>query len=155
MPFHTLRDTEISYRIIQGERPAMPTDARGLGISDELWNLLTQCWHADSKQRPQIHTILRHLSNDPARRSIFPPSTIPQVPSYESLISNTQKYGNSLRFKLVPWFTYSWIGEMFVTASAKTPIDGAFGVSLKITGFNTHVIRECTIPPTHKSYGIG
>ena len=40
VPFHSLRNTEIWCKVIQGERPAMPTNAGGSGISDGLWQLL-------------------------------------------------------------------------------------------------------------------
>lgn len=97
MPFHALRDPEISYRVVLGERPEIPTNARELGISDKLRQLLIRCWHAKSTQRPLIKEIVEHLSNDPARRLIFPPSKFPQAPSYESVVSGTQKYCNYLR----------------------------------------------------------
>lgn len=107
MPFHSLRDTEISYKVIKGDRPVMPTNADVMGISEDLWQLLARCWHTDSAQRPQIGEILQHLSNDPSRTTIFPPSNFPSDPSNESLFeSGTQKYG-----------------DMFVTANTQTPVE--------------------------------
>jgi len=124
MPFRSLRDTEISYKVIQGERPVMPTNADAMGISEDLWRLLARCWHADSAQRPQIGEILQHLSNDPSRTTIFPPSNFPSDPSNESLLSGTQKYGNGSFFKPRFWLAYSCAGDMFVTAPAQTPVEG-------------------------------
>ena len=94
MPFHTLRDPEIAYKVIQGERPPMPANHKALGISDELWELLSRCWHADATQRPPINEMFQHLCNDPAQELIFPPSPTHLPPNHESAVSNTQKYGN-------------------------------------------------------------
>lgn len=77
MPFNSLRDTEISYKVIQGDRPALPADAEDLGISNGLWRLLNRCWHTESAERPQIDEILECLSADPARTMTFPPSGFP------------------------------------------------------------------------------
>lgn len=129
VPFHPLRDPEIAYKVIQGERPAMPTNAKELGISDELWQLLGRCWHADPRRRPPINEILQHLNNNPAKALAFPPSLISPALGYESAVSNTQKYGNTSWFELVYWCTYSWTGDMFVTASMHTPTEGMFGAT--------------------------
>ena len=97
MPFHTLLDTEISYKVIQGERPALPTNAEDLGLSDELRQLLTRCWFSEYIQRPPIDEILQHLSNNPARGLIFPSSRIPQASSLESFAEpGKEKDGNGL-----------------------------------------------------------
>lgn len=123
MPFHPLRDTEISYKVIQGERPVMPTNADVMGISEDLWRLLARCWHADSTRRPQIGEILQHLSDDPARTMIFSPKPTSD-PSCESLFeSGTQKYGNG-SFNPPFWCAYSCAGDMFVTANTQALAEG-------------------------------
>lgn len=125
MPFRMLRETEISYKVIQGERPTMPNNARDLGISDGLWQLLARCWNADWTKRPQINDIFQHLCQDPARGLTFPPSGSLQTPSYESILeSGTHKYGNGLLFKLVRSHAYPSVDDMFITAPAQTPIEG-------------------------------
>ncbi|KAF9647564.1 kinase-like protein [Thelephora ganbajun] len=156
MPFHTLRDTEISYKVIRGDRPEMPTDAKDSGISEGLWQLLARCWNAKCTQRPLIDEILRHFCHDPARGLIFPPSRIPQAPSCESVFeSGTQKYGNGPRFEPVCWCAHSPIAEMFVTASPQTPTEGMFGATLWTICFNaSSVIRIPTLPYAHESYGF-
>jgi hypothetical protein len=130
-PFHPLRDAEISYKVILGERPVMPSNAKDLGISDELWQLLFRCWYTNYTKRPSINEILRHLYNDPARALVFPPSQIPPASSCESVVPNTQKYGNGLWFELVYQCSYSCTGDMFVTAgNVQTPIEGMLGATL-------------------------
>jgi len=100
MPFHGQRDTEISYKVIQGDRPVMPANAREVGISDGLWQLLVKCWNTNYINRPQIDEILQHLSQEPELESIFPPSNIPRTPSCETIfVSATQKYGAGSRYR--------------------------------------------------------
>ena len=124
MPFHTFQHTEISYKVIHGERPKKPSSAEDSGISDDLWKLLEKCWYADSTQRPTIDKVLEHLSNDPARGKVFPPSKNPTAPSCESdLESGTQEYGNRLRFTLLCLCAHSCT-EMFITANPRTPVEG-------------------------------
>ena len=131
VPFHPLRDPEIAYKVIKGERPAIDPS-----ISDGLRQLLVRCWHPDSTQRPQIDEILHGLYNDPSRGSIFPPSLNHPASSCESLVSDTQKYGNYSWFEPVFQCAYSCIGDMFVTADPgdipPTPIEiqGTFGARL-------------------------
>lgn len=100
MPFRSLRDTEISYKVIQGERPAMPANASDFGISDGLSQLLAKCWSEDISKRPHINEVLQHLTQEPALGLIFSPSNLPLAPSFESIYeSGTHEYGNGSRFK--------------------------------------------------------
>ena len=101
MPFQLLRETEISYKVIQGERPQRP--GKDSGISNELWQLLNRCWSANCAERPQIVEILQRLCVEPARGLIFPPSKVAPAPSCESEFpSATQRYGKD-----------SWLGLVF------------------------------------------
>ena len=102
-PFHDVRDTEVVWKVIQGERPEIPTNASDVGISEGLWQLLVKCWNHNYTKRPHINEILQHLPQEPAMRLIFPPSNLPQEPNCESVfVSATQKYGNSSCFMLGP-----------------------------------------------------
>jgi len=158
MPFHTLRDTEISYKVIQGDRPAMPTNASELGISDGLWQLLVRCWNVDYTKRPQINEILQRLSQEPDLGRIFPPLKPPPAPicDCESVFeSGTQKYGNGSRSKPVCSPTHPSIGEIFVTApasaDARVSSEGMLGATLWIIGLNTPPVRMSAVPHAHKS----
>ena len=153
MPFYALRDTEVSYKVIQGERPTKPPNANEIGISDGLWQLLTRCWDADYTKRPLIGEIFEQLCQEPARGRIFPPSRHPQIPSYESILdSGTQKYGNGSEFKLARSHAYSSTADIFVTAAAQTPIEGMVCATLRIGDINTSVIRMRTVPHAHEPY---
>jgi len=152
MPFHSVRDTEVVYKVIQGERPTIPANASEVGISEDLWQLLVKCWNHKYPERPKINEILLHLSRDPALGLIFPPSKLPRAPSCESMfVSATQKYGNSSCFTLVPSCVYSSIADIFVTANVDTPTEGTSGAMLRITILNTFPIRILTVPHATES----
>lgn len=150
-PFHGLRDTDTLYAVVQGERPAIPANARELGISDGLWQLLTKCWNADYSGRPRIDEIHQHLSQEPALELISPPSKISRAPSYESVCeSGTQKYGNVSGFKSVCSRAYSCIANIFVTTNKEIPAEGMFGATLWTTVLNASS-RGFTVPHAHES----
>ena len=116
MPFHSVRDTEVVYKVIQGERPTIPANASEVGISEDLWKLLVKCWNHDYLERPKINEILGHLSRDPALGLIFLPPNLPRAPSCESMF--------------VPSCDYLSIADLFVTAKVDTPTEGMFGAIL-------------------------
>ena len=152
MPFHNVRDTEVVYKVIQGDRPLIPDNAGEIGISEGLWRLLAKCWNSNCTGRPQINEILQQLSQEPALGLIFPPSNLPRTPSSESVfVSATQKYGNSSCFMLVSSSAYSFIADMFVTANTYTPTEGMFSAILWTTGLNTFLIRIPTVPHASES----
>ena len=152
MPFHNVRDTEVVYKVIQGERPAIPVNASEVGISEGLWKLLVKCWNHNYTERPQINEILQHLSQDPALELSFPPSNLPRAPSCESVfVSATQKYGNSSYFILVSSHAYLSLADIFVTANAYTSTEGTFGAILSTTGLNIFPIRTPTVPHAAES----
>ena len=100
MPFHGQRDTEISYKVVHGDRPVMPANAGEVGISDGLWQLLVRCWNSNYTERPQIDEILQRLSQEPKLESIFPPSNISRAPSCETtFFSATWKHGTGLQYR--------------------------------------------------------
>lgn len=127
-PFHPLRDVEISYKVLHGDRPAKPTNASDLGISAGLWQLLVRCWNADDTRRPRVNEIFEHLCQEPARWSIFPPSRLPRPPSSENIsMSATHKHGNSQRFLLTCSRAYPSVDGTFhtaFTANVQTPTEG-------------------------------
>jgi len=152
MPFHSVRDTEVVYKVIQGERPTIPANASEVGISEDLWKLLVKCWNHNYLERPKINEVLRHLSRDPALGLVFPHCNLPRAPSCESIfVSATQKYGNSSWFMLVPSCAYSSIADIFVTASVDTPTEGMFGSILRTTVLNIFPIRIPTVPHATES----
>lgn len=121
MPFHTLRDSEISYKVIQGERPDLPANAKDLGISDKLWELLIRCWFGDCTDRPSISEILQHLSESAAREMIFPPLRYSPFPSCEGFSGSVgPERGNDSQFELSRRHAYSRIAGVLVTSNVNS-----------------------------------
>ena len=152
MPFHSLQGPEIAFRVIRGDRPAMPANASDIGISNPLWELLIECWNSNYNKRPEIKRVLRHLSQEPALEMIFPPSNVPQVPSYESVsASNTRDFGDVPCFGLEFPRAYSSIADIFVTVNSHPPAEGMLNAMMWATGFNTYSIRISFLFHTRES----
>lgn len=58
-PFFPKRETEIIHAVISGERPSKPENARAIGITELMWELLEECWKRDRMARPDVSRILR------------------------------------------------------------------------------------------------
>lgn len=125
MPFHSLQGSEIAFRVIRGDRPAMPANANNIGISNALWELLIECWNPNYNRRPEIKRVLQHLSQEPALELIFPPSNIPQAHNCESVsASNTRDFGDASCFGLEFPCAYSSVADIFFTVNSHPPAEG-------------------------------
>lgn len=49
-------------QILEGVRPRKPDAAATLGFTDGLWWVVECCWLEDYKERPDVKTILTHLT---------------------------------------------------------------------------------------------
>jgi len=49
--------------ITMGGRPKKPEAAESLGLTDDLWRIVRQCWLVDPNSRPDVRTILSHLNH--------------------------------------------------------------------------------------------
>ena len=47
--------------VLEGKRPRRPSNSKGLGITDEIWDLLELCWARDASSRPVVNHVVRHL----------------------------------------------------------------------------------------------
>jgi len=52
---------EIKTKIIYGERPRMPKGKVELGVTAEMWGMLTKCWEAEAEDRITISGVLNFL----------------------------------------------------------------------------------------------
>ena len=52
---------EIMTKITLGKRPSRPEDAEPFGLTTEVWNCLTACWHQNPGERITISEALRLL----------------------------------------------------------------------------------------------
>ncbi|EMD31571.1 hypothetical protein CERSUDRAFT_119616 [Gelatoporia subvermispora B] len=63
IPFcHCQNDASVILRICRGERPTRPIGFTAVQLSDEVWNLLEQCWRAEFDERPSITDIVNLIS---------------------------------------------------------------------------------------------
>ena len=60
-PFAESTDYIIMRKVIEGERPEKPEGAQGLWFTDDLWEMLKQCWAAQRESRPSIEAVLECL----------------------------------------------------------------------------------------------
>lgn len=61
-PWGALNDSQISYKVTSGQRPARPFGAENRGLSNSVWDLIQSCWDGDRKTRPDVHIVHKRLS---------------------------------------------------------------------------------------------
>jgi len=62
--------------VLKGVRPKKPDEAASLGFTDGLWRVVERCWMVDTDARPDVKTILHHLTHAASiwnRRQIVQP----------------------------------------------------------------------------------
>jgi hypothetical protein len=64
IPFHTLPDTAVVTRVVQGARPGIPDDVKNATHSSgsDLWMIVQQSWDEDPVERPPTSEVRRRLS---------------------------------------------------------------------------------------------
>lgn len=72
VPFDSLKDTAVIFKIVCGERPEKPAGSRGEWFTAEIWTMLELCWKPQPADRPSSSDILRVLekSQPPLRLSV-------------------------------------------------------------------------------------
>ena len=63
-PFHRLHSLASAFAVLKGRRPEKPDDAKSLGFSDALWELVRSCWSEPISDRPTARQLLDCLSLD-------------------------------------------------------------------------------------------
>lgn len=67
VPFPELQVTAVILQIMRGRRPKRPEDARELGLSDSVWEMVERCWEKVPDQRPnmsEITSFFREAASD-------------------------------------------------------------------------------------------
>ena len=119
LPFGRLPMPEVVSKVLEGERPTKPANALELGLSDEVWKLLEDCWQPQRALRPSVKDVL-----DRVQRAVSVCGTLPPVGDvqqhYEDPESDSSKFGRSLPHSssdvkfighcrpIVPWNGVSW-----------------------------------------------
>ena len=66
---HISNEASISLLIRDGPLPTRPEHANTRGLSDAMWNLMSQCWQRDPKSRPSMSEIRETIQNIHPMRS--------------------------------------------------------------------------------------
>ncbi|EMD36221.1 hypothetical protein CERSUDRAFT_65939 [Gelatoporia subvermispora B] len=99
LPFHDCSHIgSISWRIQTGVRPERPTaDALELGLTDEVWDLMEQCWQAEPRVRPGVDEIQACLEEAVTDAT----SDLPTIPPQRSRAPSRRNRKNPLLSDLV------------------------------------------------------
>ncbi|KAF9789247.1 kinase-like domain-containing protein [Thelephora terrestris] len=82
-PFRNYKPQELAYYVSLGTRPEKPANAKDIGISNALWELMQVCWHRKIEERPQIQEVVEGVKNAAAKwRKEMPPSAPEQREDY-------------------------------------------------------------------------
>ena len=61
IPYHDVaQDVLVIMELISGKHPRRPPEPM---LTDELWNFIRSCWHADPLSRPGMKMVQRELQN--------------------------------------------------------------------------------------------
>lgn len=81
--------------VLGGERPSKPENALELGLSDEVWKLLEDCWQTDRTSRPSIKDVSDRVKIAASVCGI--PSSVGGIPQrYDDPDSDFAQFGKSL-----------------------------------------------------------
>jgi len=61
VPFAPFNSFAVMLKVVEGERPARPEGAEGSRFTDDVWQVLNQCWAHQPKDRPPIADVLECL----------------------------------------------------------------------------------------------
>ncbi|KAG6906947.1 hypothetical protein DXG01_011207, partial [Tephrocybe rancida] len=78
------RDTTVSFKVMNGERPTRPDDGsrswEEWGLTENIWSLMTLCWLPGPKERPTVEHTIQQLTPEvrqdprPERRNTLAPA---------------------------------------------------------------------------------
>lgn len=61
VPFVEQSNQEVVFQILGGVRPGMPENAKEVGLTAQMWKLITSCWQENPKKRPTIGEVVVRL----------------------------------------------------------------------------------------------
>ena len=59
VPFEEQRNDEVVLHIWRGGRPEKPDTAHAVGLTDEMWEFIKNCWQQDPNRRPTVVEVVR------------------------------------------------------------------------------------------------
>ena len=60
-PFYPKREAEVVLAVVSGKRPPKPENAEEIGMTEAVWELMSECWREDRAKRPEILQVLRRF----------------------------------------------------------------------------------------------
>jgi len=72
----------VMRKVIEGERPGRPEGKEGVWFTDDLWEILEQCWLPQPGRRPTIEAIIRCLKQGSTAWQPLPPDSDDGPQSY-------------------------------------------------------------------------
>ena len=96
IPFGRIRQTELTFSVVQGLRPDKPANASAIGLSEPLWNFVQRCWDQDRDSRPRVTDVVKHLARATGNwHGLMPPCSVVEnaTPASEEAMSDTMQYG--------------------------------------------------------------
>ena len=61
-PFPNYNGMVVMRKVIEGERPGRPQGEEEVWFTDDLWEILEQCWSPQPERRPTINAVLQCLN---------------------------------------------------------------------------------------------
>jgi len=86
-PFSGYSNFVAMRKIVEGERPARPQGEEEVWFTDDLWEMLGQCWSSQPERRPTIDTVLQFFKQGSMAWEPLPPR-----PSSGGYISDDQSH---------------------------------------------------------------
>ena len=59
IPFKEHKNEAVVLRISQGGRPEMPENAQAVGLTNDMWRVLEDCWQQNPKKRPTMEEVAK------------------------------------------------------------------------------------------------
>ena len=94
-PFYDLNlgPFEIVLRVSAGKRPTKPGNSEGIGFGSGTWELVQECWRAQSSRRPTVERVLQHLEYVSVSSASVPPAGA-QHPGNSHVSTQLSGFGN-------------------------------------------------------------
>ena len=72
-PFPRYTGFVVMRKVVDGERPERPRGPKAVWFTDDLWEMLEQCWSSQPNLRPSVELVLAHLDRGSAAWQPLPP----------------------------------------------------------------------------------
>ena len=74
-PFPNYNNFIVTSKIVEGKRPGRPEGKEGVWFTNDLWEMLEQCWSPQPEGRPAIDVVLQCLRRGSAAWQPLPPDS--------------------------------------------------------------------------------